>query len=117
MHIDPAATGVVNNYDYRVYGSGISTLLGDAQFTTMTNATLTDVQLSMTDNNSTIAWNSPVTYTMVAYNDGPNAVTNATLVDNFPANLSGVTWTCTGSGGGTCGVGARRRNTTPSGRT
>ena len=43
-----------------------------------------------------------VTYTLTASNAGPVAVTGATVADTLPASLSGVTWTCVGSAGGTC---------------
>ena len=43
-----------------------------------------------------------VTYTIVASNAGPSAVTGATVAEHFPAALTGATWTCVGAGGGTC---------------
>ncbi|HWQ14509.1 MAG TPA: hypothetical protein VNL77_17055 [Roseiflexaceae bacterium] len=54
-----------------------------------------------------VAPNPPVpgmtaTYTIVASNSGPAAVTGAQVVDTFPASLSGVSWTCTAQGGATC---------------
>ncbi len=46
---------------------------------------------------------NPVTYTITASNaTGPSGVTGATVTDNFPAQLSAITWTCAGSGGATC---------------
>jgi len=33
---------------------------------------------------------------------GPAIVNGAAVVDNFPAMLSGITWTCVGAGGATC---------------
>src|SRR5690606_33594846 len=35
-------------------------------------------------------------------NAGPSAVSNATVTDTFPANLENCSWTCSGSGGGSC---------------
>jgi uncharacterized repeat protein (TIGR01451 family) len=43
-----------------------------------------------------------VTYTMVVTNNGPVNVTGASFFDTVPANLSGVTWTCTVTGTGSC---------------
>ena len=44
----------------------------------------------------------PITYTIVASNAGPTELTGATVSDTvFPA-LVAPTWTCVGSGGGTC---------------
>src|SRR6185436_5923010 len=33
---------------------------------------------------------------------GPSNVTGATVTDAFSANLTGITWTCAGSGGASC---------------
>ena len=43
-----------------------------------------------------------VTYTIVVTNLGPAAVVGATVVDTMPPALTGVTWTCTASSGGSC---------------
>ena len=43
-----------------------------------------------------------VTYTLVARNAGPNAVTGARVFDSAPGILQGVTWTCTASQGSRC---------------
>ncbi len=45
---------------------------------------------------------TPVTYTVVVNNAGPNAVIGATVVDTMPAALTGVTWTCAAASGSTC---------------
>jgi uncharacterized repeat protein (TIGR01451 family) len=68
---------------------------------------LADLSITKTDG---IAQNSPtgpypldtITYTIVASNAGPNAALGATVTDTVPAALENVTWTCTGTGGGTC---------------
>ena len=55
----------------------------------------------------TVAPGGALTYTVTARNYGPNLVTvanNVSIADTVPAALTGVTWTCAGSGGGTCGV-------------
>jgi uncharacterized repeat protein (TIGR01451 family) len=43
-----------------------------------------------------------VTYTIVVSNSGPDAVTGATVTDDFPATLTNVNWTCAPSAGSTC---------------
>ena len=43
-----------------------------------------------------------VTYQVVVTNNGPDAVTGATVTDTMPAALTGVTWTCSSAGGGSC---------------
>ena len=61
-----------------------------------------DMSVTKTDGKSTISPGQSTTYTIVARNDGPVAVTGATVVDTMPATLTGVTWTCAGASGGTC---------------
>lgn len=43
-----------------------------------------------------------ITYTIEATNNGTIAAVGATVTDNLPAALTGVSWTCSGTGGGTC---------------
>lgn len=43
-----------------------------------------------------------VTYQVVVTNNGPDAVTGATVADTMPVALTGVTWTCAATGGGSC---------------
>jgi uncharacterized repeat protein (TIGR01451 family) len=43
-----------------------------------------------------------LTYTIVATNNGPSAVTGATVADLLPAELTGATWTCAASAGSAC---------------
>ncbi|MDR3388740.1 MAG: hypothetical protein P4L92_16960, partial [Rudaea sp.] len=43
-----------------------------------------------------------LSYTITVMNNGPSGVTGASVSDTVPAALTGVTWTCTGTGGGTC---------------
>ncbi len=61
-----------------------------------------DLSITKTDGVASIAPGSPLTYTIVASNSGPLAVTGATVADTFPATLTGVTWTCVAAGGGSC---------------
>ena len=42
------------------------------------------------------------TYTITVTNNGPTNAIGARVQDLFPAALTGVSWTCTGSGGGAC---------------
>ncbi|MBN8481130.1 MAG: DUF11 domain-containing protein [Xanthomonadales bacterium] len=63
-----------------------------------------DVSITKTDGVAVIAPGQPTTYTIVASNAGPAGVTGATVADTFTAALTGCAWTCTGSGGGSCGA-------------
>ncbi|MBV9495919.1 MAG: IgGFc-binding protein, partial [Acidobacteria bacterium] len=45
---------------------------------------------------------SPVSYTIVVTNNGPDAVTGAAVADDFDAALTNVTWNCIASAGASC---------------
>jgi hypothetical protein len=46
----------------------------------------------------------------VVSNAGPSGVTGATVTDTFSADLTGIKWTCTGSGGSSCASGTTNGN-------
>ncbi len=103
VHIDPAATGKVSHGNYTVSGQGVSPLIGPLVETALTSgATYADLSASLTDGVVAVGWDKPVRYTLTVSNKGPSAVTGATLDDDFPAELTGISWTCTASGGATC---------------
>jgi uncharacterized repeat protein (TIGR01451 family) len=64
--------------------------------------TSADLGITKTDGVAQYLPGGTVTYTITASNAGPSNVTSASIVDNFPAQVTGVTWTCVGAGGGTC---------------
>jgi uncharacterized repeat protein (TIGR01451 family) len=66
---------------------------------------LSDLSITKTDGTTTATPGNPISYTIVAHNAGPSAVTGANVVDTMPASITGAAWTCVGSGGGTCPVG------------
>ncbi|MBS2533498.1 DUF11 domain-containing protein [Catenulispora sp. NF23] len=45
-----------------------------------------------------------ITFTLTATNAGPAAATGAVVQDTVDSQLTGVTWTCAGSDGATCGA-------------
>jgi uncharacterized repeat protein (TIGR01451 family) len=61
-----------------------------------------DVSITKSDGQATTAPGSPITYTIVASNAGPNVASGATVADTLPAAITGVAWTCVGAGGGSC---------------
>jgi uncharacterized repeat protein (TIGR01451 family) len=61
-----------------------------------------DLGVTKTDGQASSVPGQSVTYTIVASNGGPSAVTAATVSDTPPATLSGVTWTCSASSGSSC---------------
>jgi uncharacterized repeat protein (TIGR01451 family) len=70
---------------------------------TDTITTQADLYVTKTDDRDAIAPGETITYTiMYGNNNGSVNVSGATIADDFPAILSGVTWKCTGSGGAVC---------------
>jgi uncharacterized repeat protein (TIGR01451 family) len=61
-----------------------------------------DLAITKDDGRNVVSPGQAVTYTITVTNDGPDAVTGATVVDTLPAELSGATWTCSASAGGAC---------------
>src|SRR5262249_49504385 len=60
-----------------------------------------DLQITKTNNLTTVQPGSVVTYTITVTNAGPNAVTGASFTDNVPASLTGVSYTAAVAGGAT----------------
>src|SRR4029078_7932445 len=67
-----------------------------------TLAPVADLSITKTDTSATATPGLPVSYQIVATNDGPSDIVGATVSDIPPAVLSGVTWSCTAAGGGAC---------------
>ncbi|MBW4679707.1 MAG: DUF11 domain-containing protein [Microcoleus vaginatus WJT46-NPBG5] len=64
-----------------------------------------DLVIAKTDNVTTIAAGSPITYTIRVTNNGPSTATGATVTDTIPASITGVNWTCAITAGtGACGT-------------
>ncbi|MBL8995684.1 MAG: DUF11 domain-containing protein, partial [Gemmatimonadetes bacterium] len=97
------ATGSINNTATIAAPAGINDPAGNNSATDVTAVTVTaDLAISKTDGVANVNVGSTVTYTIVASNAGPSAVTGATVTDNLPPQLAGATWTCTGAGGAVC---------------
>jgi uncharacterized repeat protein (TIGR01451 family) len=65
----------------------------------------------VTDGVTLINRGTQVRYTIVVSNIGPNAVTGATVHDNFPNILDTINWTCAAAGGASCGGNANGNGT------
>ncbi|WP_423454206.1 IPTL-CTERM sorting domain-containing protein [Ottowia sp. VDI28] len=59
-----------------------------------------DLQVTKTSAGTVIPGQA-VTWTITATNTGPDAVTNATIADDFPAGVSSATWSASATGGAT----------------
>lgn len=109
-NIDPAATGnLVNTATVGVPSGYTDTVPGNNSATdTNTPAFSADLSVTKTDNATHYVADATKTYVIVVANNGPSNVTGATVADAFtnPNILPGsVTWTCSGTGGGTCAAG------------
>jgi uncharacterized repeat protein (TIGR01451 family) len=82
----------------------------DSGTITVTGGTTADLSIGNTAGAARAFTCSTITYTIVVTNNGPNAVTGATVTDTFPADLTAVTWTCIASGGSSCGAGSGSGN-------
>jgi len=65
-------------------------------------AATADVSVAITDGQTQAVPGQPVTYTVVAANAGPDAVTGAKVTATLPPALLNATWTCTPSAGSSC---------------
>ncbi len=61
-----------------------------------------DLAITKTDGTSSATPGTPITYSIVATNNGPSAVTGATVTDTLPATITGASWTCAASAGSSC---------------
>lgn len=94
---------LITNGNYSIQATGVSSLIGPKVNTNVTsNVTYADLQATLTDHVAAIGWGQATSYTLTVTNAGPSAAASATVVDTMPAQLTGVTWTCTATGGGSC---------------
>ncbi|MDB5311282.1 MAG: sdrD 1, partial [Gemmataceae bacterium] len=66
---------------------------------TDTPATQVDLAVTKTDGTPYYTPGTSTTYTIVVTNNGPAAVTNATVTDRFPSGITSATWTAVASAG------------------
>ncbi|CAN5138720.1 hypothetical protein BH09MYX1_BH09MYX1_05330 [soil metagenome] len=105
--VDPLAlVGTrISQGNYKIKSDGLTELLGPHLRTDVTlGVTYADVRTTISSGLASINWADPITYTITAKNFGPNASPLVNVTDTFPAQLTGITWTCVGTGGGICGV-------------
>lgn len=103
-NIDPGATGdLVNTASVSVPSGYIDTNNGNSSATdTDTISSTADLQITKDDLVTTYTPGGTNTYGILVYNDGPDAVTGATVNDILPAQISSASWTCTPLLGASC---------------
>jgi uncharacterized repeat protein (TIGR01451 family) len=103
--VSPTATGAIVNSASVTAPPGVTdptpTNNVATDIDTVTPAALpqTDLSITKTDAATSVSPNSPVTYVIVVSNNGTSTVTGASVTDIFPATLTGVSFTSTGSTG------------------
>jgi len=101
--VSASATGTLVNTTTVATPSGVTdpTPANNTATDTDTLTPQADLQITKTDNKTTIVPGSSNTYTIVVTNAGPSTVTGATITDTFPAGFTGVTYTASATGGAT----------------
>ena len=89
----------------RVDPSG-NLLISDVANSRIRKVTLSmDISIAVDDGASVVYPGQVLVYSIVVHNNAGVAVTGATVMDTLPATLTGASWTCVASNGGTCGAG------------
>ncbi|MGZ5287960.1 MAG: SdrD B-like domain-containing protein [Actinomycetota bacterium] len=102
-----AASGSIANTATITVPGGVSDPNPSNNSATDTDTILGQANLGITktDGVTSVVTGDGVTYTIVASNAGPSAVTNAPVTDSVPAGLIGGTWACSASAGSSCTAG------------
>ena len=103
-NISSAATGTLDNTATVTAPGGYTEIApgNNSATDSDTPAVNADLQITKTDGVTDYTTTATRTYTIVVTNAGPSNVTGATVTDNFPAQVSGATWSCAATGGATC---------------
>jgi uncharacterized repeat protein (TIGR01451 family) len=81
----------------------------DTSMLTSQPAPSADLSVSKSSNPNPYVPGAPLTYTVVVSNAGPSDIVGALVQDSPPADVTGITWVCSGVNGGVCpasGVGS-----------
>jgi uncharacterized repeat protein (TIGR01451 family) len=102
--VNPAATGSLVNTATVTPPGGVTDpgLNPNSDTDSDTLTPQADLAISKTNGQTQTVPGTSTTYTVVVTNTGPSVITDATVTDNFSDKFSIVSWTCTGSSGGTC---------------
>ncbi|HMB53762.1 MAG TPA: hypothetical protein VKU40_10615, partial [Thermoanaerobaculia bacterium] len=102
--IDPTATGSLANTATVTPPDGFSDPGVNPNMATDTNTLVPtgDLSIDKTTDTSPVVPGGAIQYTIVVANTGPSTATGVDVTDNFPAAVTGVTWTCAAAGGAAC---------------
>jgi uncharacterized repeat protein (TIGR01451 family) len=100
--VSPSATGTLSS-TATVAGNAADPVAANNSDTETTSlAPAADLSVSKTDGQSSVVPGEAVTYTIVVGSSGPSAVSGAMVLDTPPAELTGVTWSCSATPGSSC---------------
>jgi uncharacterized repeat protein (TIGR01451 family) len=98
--VDPAATGTLTNIA-TVTAANDSNPANNTATDTDNLAPQSDLSITKTDGRATYTSGTQNTYTVVVSNNGPSTATGVAVIDDFPAAVTGVTWSGTDGSSGT----------------
>jgi uncharacterized repeat protein (TIGR01451 family) len=112
--VSPTATGTLVNTATVAHASDPTPGNDTATDTTAVAPPSANLGITKTDNRTQILPGDALIYTIVVNNAGPSLAAGATVVDNLPAALTGVTWNCVATAGSSCALplGSGNVNTT-----
>ncbi|GAA0722535.1 DUF11 domain-containing protein [Dokdonella soli] len=90
----------MSNADAHVNGNWVIRAVVNCQ----ASSNSADVAVTMTAAPPSYTAGSTLQYTITVSNAGPAAAPGTNVTDTFPAAYTGVMWTCTASGGASCGA-------------
>ena len=104
VQIAATATGKISAGNYTIRADGVTPLIGPLVETAITTAvSYADLSATLVDSVAAVGWGQAYSFTFTVANAGPVAANNAPVSWSMPAQLASASWTCTGSGTGTCG--------------
>ena len=95
----PPLTLIENTANVSYSGQTSGFQLNATGFADIATQGAADLAVTKTDGKTQYVPGTTTTYTIVVTNRGPSNVTGATVVDTFPSQVEGATWTATYSGG------------------
>ena len=103
--VAPSASGVLSNTATATLPVGaVDSDPTNNQATDLTDIErVADLAITKTDYVATLTPGNAVGYDIAVVNNGPSAVTGASITDVIPATISGATYSCTPSAGAVCG--------------
>jgi len=103
VHINDGITGYISHRNYNIDSDQTSPLIGPLVQTQVTaGVSYADLEVDLDDGLAAIGWGQSVQLALTVINNGPTNITGGTVTYTVPAELTGVTWTCIGSGTATC---------------